>query len=503
MKTKAKKLVTLILTALLVLSILPMNVFAVQRKVTASSTASITINNAVENDMLSAYKVLDITYNATENTLSHTWNSYFADYFNGTTTYNNTPYTVDQFAALANDSADLKTLLAGLPSYIANRTIAPVATQTVGAGKTATFANLAMGEYFIRPTSTTSVYQLMLQKIEPTVVNGTYVIDDVTFSAKHQEVSVTKTADKTSVTKNEKVTYTITVDIPTYATGATDRSFSVSDLLPDGLTIDTDSINVILKYLGLESTLREGTYTLDKTATDDYTFKFSVDSTQYLDWAGLGGHQLIITYTATLNKNNTTAVNVKETNKVTFDYSFYPYVANSHKQKTDTVDVTTFAIKIDKFVKDQEDAKLAGAKFDLYRTATQAEIDAGLAVTIPHTTITGILLESGLTTGANGAATFEKYEANGTNYDYYLVETQAPSGYNLLDDAVKVNFTDYDVATTEGIYTVKVPNSSGIKLPITGGTGTVIFTVIGIVLMVGAVILLVVSRKKSKANVNK
>lgn len=503
MKTKAKKLATLILTALLVLSILPMNVFAVQRKVTASSTASITINNAVENDVLSAYKVVDITYNATENTLSHKWNSYFADYFNGTTTYNNTPYTVDQFAALTNDSADLKTLLAQLPNYIIDKGIAPVGTQTVAADKTATFADLAMGEYFIRPTSTASVYQLMLQKVEPTVVNGTYVIDDVTFSAKHQEVSVTKTADKTSVTKNEKVTYTITVDIPTYATGATDRSFSVSDLLPDGLTIDTDSINVILKYLGFESTLPEGTYTLDKTATDDYTFKFSVDSTQYLDWAGLGGHQLIITYTATLNKNNTTAVNVKETNKVTFDYSFYPYVENSHKQKTDTVDVTTFAIKIDKFVKDQETDKLAGAKFDLYRTATQAEIDAGSAVTIPHTTIKGILLESGLTTDANGAATFEKYEANGTNYDYYLVETQAPSGYNLLDDAVKVNFTDSDVATTKGIYTVKVPNSSGIKLPITGGTGTVIFTVIGIVLMVGAVILLVVSRKKSKANVNK
>lgn len=360
-----------------------------------------------------------------------------------------------------------------------------------------------MGEYFIRPTSTASVYQLMLQKVEPTVVNGTYVIDDVTFSAKHQEVSVTKTADKTSVTKNEKVTYTITVDIPTYATGATDRSFSVSDLLPDGLTIDTDSINVILKYLGFEDTLPEGTYTLDKTATDDYTFKFSVDSTQYLAWAGLGGHQLIITYTATLNKNNTTAVNVKETNKVTFDYSFYPYVENSHRQKTDTVDVTTFAIKIDKFVKDQEDAKLAGAKFDLYRTATQAEIDAGTSVEIPLTSIQGIKLEGDKVTDANGAATFEKYEANGTNYDYYLVETQAPSGYNLLDDAVKVNFTDSDVATTKGIYTVKVPNSSGIKLPITGGTGTVIFTVIGIVLMVGAVILLVVSRKKSKANVNK
>ena len=212
MKTKAKKLVTLILTALLVLSILPMNVFAAQRKVTASSIASITINNAVENDVLAAYKVVDITYNAANNTLSYAWNSDFADYFSA--------YTVDEFAALTNNPDGLKTLLAGLPKYIANKSITPVDTRTVDAGGTATFANLAMGEYFIRPSSTTSVYQLMLQKVEPTVaeVDGkqTYVIDDVTFIAKHQEVSVTKTADKTSVTKNEKVTYTITVNIPTY-----------------------------------------------------------------------------------------------------------------------------------------------------------------------------------------------------------------------------------------------------------------------------------------------
>ena len=502
MKTKAKKLVTLILTALLVLSILPMNVFAAQSKVTASSTASITINNAVKNDELAAYKVVDIAYNAANNTLTYAWNSVFADYFAGTTSYNSTAYTVEQFAALKDDSDKLKALLAQLPNYIANRSIAPVATRTVAENGTATFEGLAMGEYFIRPTSTTSVYQLMLQKVEPTVaeVDGkqTYVIDDVTFIAKHQEVSVTKTADKTSVTKNEKVTYTITVDIPTYATGATDRSFSVSDLLPDGLTIDTDSINVILKYLGFESTLPEGTYTLDKTATDDYTFKFSVDSTQYLDWAGLGGHQLIITYTATLNDDATTAVNTKETNTVTFDYSNYPYVENSHKQKTDTVVVTTFAIKIDKYVDGAQSTKLAGAKFDLYRTATQAEIDAGTSVEIPHTSIQGIKLEGDKVTNDKGAATFEKYEANGTNYDYYLVETQAPSGYNLLDEAVKVNFTDAQVEATAGVYTVEVSNSSGIQLPITGGTGTVIFTIIGIALMVGAVVLFVVSRKKAK-----
>ena len=140
----------------------------------------------------------------------------------------------------------------------------------------------------------------------------------------------------------------------------------------------------------------------------------------------------------------------------------------------------------------------------MYRTLTADEIAAGETGTpIPHTGFNGKKLESDLTTDNNGAATFAKYEANGTNYDYYLVETQAPSGYNLLDNAVKVNFTDAEVEATAGIYTVEVPNSSGIKLPITGGTGTVIFTVVGIALMVGAVVLLVVSRKKSKANDNK
>lgn len=495
MKTKAKKLVTLILTALLVLSILPMNVFAAQRDVAPDSTASIKIENAVENDVLAAYKVVDITYNATKNTLSHAWNSDFADYFAGTTSYNATAYTVEQFDALTDDSDELKTLLAGLPNYIANKSITPVDTQTVAAGGTATFADLAMGEYFIRPTSTTSVYQLMLQKVEPTVakVDGkqTYVIDDVTFNAKHKEVSVVKTADKTSVTKKEKVTYTIKVEIPTYATQATDKSFYVSDLLPDGLTIDTDPIKVQIDATDVDAS----NYTLDKTRTNDYTFKLSVDTDKYAEkWSANGGKQLVITYTATLNDNDTTEVNTKETNKVTFDYSNYPYVANSHKQKTDTVDVTTFAIKIDKYVDGEETNKLAGAKFDLYRTVYPGET----GVTIPHTSIQGIKLEGDKVTDADGVATFEKYEANGTNYDYYLVETQAPSGYNLLDEAVKVNFTDAQVEATAGVYTVKVSNSSGIQLPITGGTGTVIFTIIGIALMVGAVVLFVVSRKKAE-----
>lgn len=504
---KAKQLATLLLTLILAIGCLSVGVTAATI-VTAGTTGSITIENALEHDTLAAYKVIDITYNAGSNTLTHAWNSAFAEYFAGTTEFNNTAYTVKEFAALEGNPEALKNLLANLPKYIANKGITPVQTATVAAGSTtATFAGLDMGEYFIRPTSTTSVYQLMLQKIEPTVSNGKYVIDDVTFAAKHTQVTVAKTADKTSVTKKEKVTYTITVDIPTYAAQAVDKSFSVADLLPDGLTIVPDSICVkrnetdITDQAGDQA---DDQYALDTTATNDYTFKLSVSKDQYANnsWANYGGQKLVITYTATLNDNNTTAVNATETNTATLDYSNYPYVENSHKQKTASVDVTTFAIKIDKYDNGDTGIKLANAKFDLYRTATQAEIDAGTFVIIPHTEVKGIKLES-VVTGDNGTATFEKYEANGNKYTYYLVETQAPSGYNLLDNAVQVNFTDTDVEETAGVYTVKVPNSSGIQLPITGGTGTILFTVIGIALMAGAVVLLVISRKKSKATEGK
>lgn len=498
---KSKKLAVFLLTLVLTMGLFPMSVFAATN-VTPSSTASITINNAVENDVLAAYKVIDITYNATSNHLTYAWNDNFKDYFeqkNGVTNSANQAYTVEQFAALTDESADLKNLLAGLPAYIATNSISPVDTKPVAAGGTATFANLAMGEYFIRPTSSTSVYQLMLRKLEPTVENGTYVIDDVTFDVKKEEVKITKTADKTSVTKNEKVAYTVTVDIPTYGAEATDKTFYVSDLLPDGLTLDTASIAVKIDGAAVDA----AAYTLDidTNATAGYTFKLSVDSAKYVaNWTANAGKKLVITYTATLKDDNTTAVNAKETNKATFDYSYYPYVTDSHKQITKTVDVTTFAIKIDKYDKDNTSKKLSGAKFDLYRTVTQADVDAGITtVTIPHTEIQGILLESGLT-DANGSATFAKYEANGSKYDYYLVETKAPSGYNILSNAEKVNFTDEEAEANAGVYTVEVPNSSGITLPITGGEGIVLFSVIGIVFMGGAVFLFIMTRKKAKAN---
>ena len=92
-----------------------------------------------------------------------------------------------------------------------------------------------------------------------------------------------------------------------------------------------------------------------------------------------------------------------------------------------------------------------------------------------------------------------------TGIDYYLVETRAPAGYRRLDTPLKITIDDSgntalingninDITAKE--VNVELANTSGIRLPITGSTGTVICTVVGIALMV-------VSRKKSKANDNK
>ena len=82
---------------------------------------------------------------------------------------------------------------------------------------------------------------------------------------------------------------------------------------------------------------------------------------------------------------------------------------------------------------------------------------------------------------------------------YYLLETAAPKGYNLLDHAVEVKVPG---ETGEGdskvpVYAVTTPvaNSAGTMLPSTGGVGTTIFYILGGVLVLGAAVLLIVRRR--------
>ena len=111
---------------------------------------------------------------------------------------------------------------------------------------------------------------------------------------------------------------------------------------------------------------------------------------------------------------------------------------------------------------------------------------------------------------------------------YYLRETKAPAGYNLLKNDISVTITatldksENTPALTElklsvkddktgaeatenngsvdtGIVATDVVNNSGTELPSTGGIGTTIFYVLGSILVIGAVVLLITKKRMSAA----
>lgn len=131
--------------------------------------------------------------------------------------------------------------------------------------------------------------------------------------------------------------------------------------------------------------------------------------------------------------------------------------------------------------------------------------------------VTDIAQATKVTTDADGKALFRGLE-NGT---YYLVETKAPAGYNLLgandktDDGkitangeVKVEIATAITQNADGTWTAnpadytvheRVANSDGSFLPSTGGIGTTVFYIVGGVLLAVAAVWFVVSRRKTGA----
>ena len=91
--------------------------------------------------------------------------------------------------------------------------------------------------------------------------------------------------------------------------------------------------------------------------------------------------------------------------------------------------------------------------------------------------------------------------------DYWIVETDAPEGYNGVTAPIKVTVTastDDDVndwtisknGTDEPDKVIDIENRTGSILPGTGGMGTILFTVIGVALVIAVAGSFVVSRRR-------
>lgn len=330
----------------------------------------------------------------------------------------------------------------------------------------------------------------------------------------------------------DTVPYKITIEVPKNIDKLS--TFTVTDT-PTGLTDNVSSIEV-------------KDDTTDLTKNTHYTVAdngngFTITFTP-AEMAAYAGEKLVITYTATVSndavvggKGNSNNAKLTYTNKInTHDSPAAP----STNTIEDSAVMYSFGIKVVKTAENGTTA-LPGVVFDLYREAKTGETPIVNAETLKKAgldiTKKWILVKSGLTTNANGIIDTSDSN-NATNYthglangDYYLVETKTVDGYNLLTKPVKVKLdvtatttwqktNVYDAsgnlvkhgtvtkttfthtsnngdATKTELAVAKVINRKGFTLPVTGGFGTLLFSGIGVLLVLAGVGVLFSLKKKS------
>ncbi|MBO5476661.1 MAG: SpaH/EbpB family LPXTG-anchored major pilin [Clostridia bacterium] len=298
--------------------------------------------------------------------------------------------------------------------------------------------------------------------------------------------------DAAGINAIDTITFKITADIPSQITDMT--TYKISDSLPAGLTLDRNSIKVEGTVGNGSTELPTDAYQLSDTGLE-LTFNHSklVTTDGYLLYSAV-----IITYNATVDIENITIGGNGNVNTASLEYTDKiadDWTEESTKTITDTAEVHTGALKIEKVEKGNTATKLAGAKFKI--ATTKANAEAGTFVKDAD----GNDIE--VETDSNGLAEIKglAYADDGSDTSYWLVETQAPTyidtvdgqqvtkSYNLLKNPVEVQVgkTTYETA-------VQVQNSKGLDLPATGGIGIAIFVVAGMTIMV-------ISKKMSKEEV--
>ena len=186
-----------------------------------------------------------------------------------------------------------------------------------------------------------------------------------------------------------------------------------------------------------------------------------------------------------------TEVNTTETTSPTSgtDYyvqRYYQYLGMGYTETTDTeyVSGTTYYTASTDEDGNTTYTKFTGTSFDDGTTYYEysATGDVSWTEDIDEATV--------LTTGDDGTVTIMGLD----DLTYYLLEIEAPDGYNLLTSTVTVKVAAGDNTYS---YSVYVENSSGSILPATGGMGRTIVYVIGILIIICACAALIVRRRIS------
>lgn len=316
---------------------------------------------------------------------------------------------------------------------------------------------------------------------------------------------VTKVPNKheTSDTHGGKVTWIIQPSVPTNVAAA--KKYDITDALDGVLKYVADSVKVYgVKDRSTETgsegevLIPAGNYDASETTQSNIKVSFTQTGRQYL--ADSGYKFIRVVFDTTLTEDAPMQTEIK--NGARLDYKNQFDQDKSYEVLPENKpEVHTGKIGIMKVDANNQETKLPDAKFAIAASLSDAKDKKYIRDVNGNDII--------VTTKADGTAEFlgfaygvtgDKVTEDNKPTTYYLVETQAPNGYNLLNEPIKVTVNPAGIENTGCIAQVTVKNSSAFILPVTGGIGTTIFTAAGIGFIVLAVILLIHSFKKRKVN---
>ena len=503
-----KKFFAILLSAMLMLSL-----------AVPASAASITIDGGASGSEYAAYKLLNAT-DGGDDKFAYTLNEKYTSILQNITGTTTQADIVAYIAALDDErirtfaNAVYAAIGAADPAISADYHSVDAAIENDAAN---VFENVDQGYYLIVETALgttgenygSDTYSLvMLDTAGNDAVTVTTKEDVPTVEKKVEEKNDSTTDDPTwgdsaDYDVGDEIDYKITGTVSAKYAEYKSYYYSFSDTMDDGLTLDQDSITIMIGDVDVTSQFDIDTTEHSFTATTNLKeLDAARDDVTITDTT-----KIIVTYTATLNENAVSG-STGNKNEVILKYENDPYHEGDGNPDTPdepdepgkTPEDVNIVFTYDVIVNKTDGTNpLTGAGFTLYKW------DASIEGEDKWDAVSDEVKGDALTTFE-----FKKLDEG----KYKLVETTVPAGYNKAADVefeiistltegenpeLKALVVDpsanFTVTLSSGSIATTVVNNAGTELPSTGGIGTTIFYALGAALMIGAGVLLVTKKR--------
>lgn len=427
----------------------------------------ITVTNLAA-DVATTLNVYNIIYLDVDNAGNQTWKvvDWAKDYIEEDTTNG-------EFKIKDNKSEDLK-----------NAADARTADYTaIESGTSHEFTNLPIGAYVIRAFDTKGTYSLMVANTYDKAGDTYMASKSANVVAKMSEYKVTKAADDKFVRRGQRVNFTVTTQMASKTNAKNEelKTFKVVDT-SNGLKADSFVLDSV-KIAGVAKTV--DTSKVTTVPNEDGTVTYTVDLSDFI-LTTEAGTTIEVKYSAIV-ENDHTYNNSATVDSNTVDY--VPGIVNGH---TGTVTLRKV---------DTKGNTLNGAEFQLLKV-TSAGKESAEATKTPVSVVRVSAGEYKVALDGEKDATTTLVATNGTlkvtgldEGNYEFKETKAPTGYKVSSENKAFTMTadeEKEVTVNAGEFV----NTKLSSLPSTGGMGTYLFTIIGVVVMAGAAGAFFISRRK-------